>query len=78
MAHYPKPNSVARMIAGWVVLICDEPNRCETADSAHQSRAEAVTRAEWLVKEGNYSIARVTRLDPYGGEEVRRISHATD
>ena len=65
------------MMAGWVVLICDEPNRVETPDSAHQSREEAVIRAEWLVSEGNYSKARVTKLDPYEGEEIIRTSPAS-
>lgn len=58
------------MIAGWVCLIADEPNRVELAESAHWGREEAVARANVLTANGLARNVRVVKLDPYGGEMV--------
>jgi hypothetical protein len=58
------------VIAGWVCLIDDEPNRVERADSAHWVREEAVARAKVLTLHGMARTVRVVKLDPYDGELI--------
>lgn len=56
------------MIAGWVVLVADDANRVEVAESAHWGREDAIKRAATMVEHGLAQRAMAVKLDPYGGE----------